>query len=115
MGDVIGDLNSRRGLINKFEDKPGGMKVVQVSTQPSGVPATALSHQKGSSACKLLAASPDGCSLLQLASPCTHSSIVILHACMHAGVLKLRLPYAMPSAAVSMHVQLCSLTQSLCG
>lgn len=30
MGDVIGDLNSRRGLINKFEDKPGGMKVVQV-------------------------------------------------------------------------------------
>ena len=27
MGDVIGDLNSRRGLINKFEDKPGGMKV----------------------------------------------------------------------------------------
>jgi hypothetical protein len=31
MGDVIGDLNSRRGLINKFEDKPGGMKVVQVS------------------------------------------------------------------------------------
>jgi elongation factor G len=30
MGDVIGDLNSRRGLINKFEDKPGGMKIVQV-------------------------------------------------------------------------------------
>lgn len=23
MGDVIGDLNSRRGLINKFDDKPG--------------------------------------------------------------------------------------------
>ncbi len=30
MGDVIGDLNSRRGIINKFEDKPGGMKIVQV-------------------------------------------------------------------------------------
>jgi translation elongation factor EF-G len=29
MGDVIGDLNSRRGLINKFDDKPGGMKLVQ--------------------------------------------------------------------------------------
>lgn len=29
MGDVIGDLNSRRGLINKFEDKPGNMKLVQ--------------------------------------------------------------------------------------
>lgn len=28
MGDVIGDLNSRRGLINKFDDKPGGMKLV---------------------------------------------------------------------------------------
>lgn len=28
MGDVIGDLNSRRGIINKFEDKPGGMKLV---------------------------------------------------------------------------------------
>jgi elongation factor G len=31
MGDVIGDLNSRRGLINKFEDKPGKMKLVSVS------------------------------------------------------------------------------------
>jgi elongation factor G len=28
MGDVIGDLNSRRGLIQKFEDKPGKMKLV---------------------------------------------------------------------------------------
>ncbi|CAI5985404.1 unnamed protein product [Closterium sp. NIES-64] len=28
MGDVIGDLNSRRGQINSFGDKPGGMKVV---------------------------------------------------------------------------------------
>jgi translation elongation factor EF-G len=29
MGDVIGDMNSRRGMVNKFEDKPGGMKLVQ--------------------------------------------------------------------------------------
>eukprot|EP00879_Flechtneria_rotunda_P000737 GHRR01000857.1.p1 GENE.GHRR01000857.1~~GHRR01000857.1.p1 ORF type:complete len:798 (+),score=271.08 GHRR01000857.1:63-2396(+) len=29
MGDVIGDLNSRRGMVNKFDDKPGGMKLVQ--------------------------------------------------------------------------------------
>lgn len=29
MGDVIGDLNSRRGMVAKFEDKPGGMKLVQ--------------------------------------------------------------------------------------
>eukprot|EP00270_Netrium_digitus_P013135 TRINITY_DN433_c2_g1_i1.p1 TRINITY_DN433_c2_g1~~TRINITY_DN433_c2_g1_i1.p1 ORF type:complete len:782 (+),score=250.93 TRINITY_DN433_c2_g1_i1:48-2393(+) len=28
MGDVIGDLNSRRGQINSFGDKPGGLKVV---------------------------------------------------------------------------------------
>lgn len=28
MGDVIGDLNSRRGQIESFTDKPGGMKVV---------------------------------------------------------------------------------------
>ncbi|KAG6543866.1 hypothetical protein Mapa_014706 [Marchantia paleacea] len=28
MGDVIGDLNSRRGQISSFGDKPGGMKVV---------------------------------------------------------------------------------------
>ncbi|XP_078446136.1 translation elongation factor EFG/EF2 protein [Wolffia australiana] len=28
LGDVIGDLNSRRGVINKFDDKPGGLKVV---------------------------------------------------------------------------------------
>lgn len=28
MGDVIGDLNSRRGMVGEFTDKPGGMKVV---------------------------------------------------------------------------------------
>ncbi|KAK4479034.1 hypothetical protein RD792_014545 [Penstemon davidsonii] len=28
LGDVIGDLNSRRGQINDFGDKPGGLKVV---------------------------------------------------------------------------------------
>ncbi|CAL5355962.1 unnamed protein product [Camellia sinensis] len=28
LGDVIGDLNSRRGQINRFGDKPGGLKVV---------------------------------------------------------------------------------------
>lgn len=28
LGDVIGDLNSRRGQINNFSDKPGGLKVV---------------------------------------------------------------------------------------
>ncbi|KAL1210999.1 Elongation factor G [Cardamine amara subsp. amara] len=28
LGDVIGDLNSRRGQINSFGDKPGGLKVV---------------------------------------------------------------------------------------
>lgn len=27
LGDVIGDLNSRRGQINNFGDKPGGLKV----------------------------------------------------------------------------------------
>ena len=27
MGDVIGDLNSRRGMVQEFSDKPGGMKV----------------------------------------------------------------------------------------
>lgn len=27
LGDVIGDLNSRRGQINSFNDKPGGLKV----------------------------------------------------------------------------------------
>ncbi|GFH24222.1 elongation factor G, chloroplastic [Haematococcus lacustris] len=31
MGDVIGDLNSRRGLINKFEDKAANMKLVSAS------------------------------------------------------------------------------------
>ncbi|KAL7165152.1 hypothetical protein ACSBR2_040930 [Camellia fascicularis] len=28
LGDVIGDLNSRRGQINSFGDKPGGLKLV---------------------------------------------------------------------------------------
>lgn len=27
LGDVIGDLNSRRGQVSAFGDKPGGMKV----------------------------------------------------------------------------------------
>ena len=31
MGDVIGDLNSRRGIVQEFTDKPGGMKVVKAS------------------------------------------------------------------------------------
>ena len=31
MGDVIGDLNSRRGLINKFEDRPGKMKMIDAA------------------------------------------------------------------------------------
>ena len=29
MGDVIGDLNSRRGAVNELGDKPGGMKTVK--------------------------------------------------------------------------------------
>jgi elongation factor G len=28
MGDVIGDLNSRRGMVEGFDDRPGGMKMV---------------------------------------------------------------------------------------
>ena len=31
MGDVIGDLNSRRGIVQEFTDKPGGMKLVKAS------------------------------------------------------------------------------------
>ena len=31
MGDVIGDLNSRRGIVQEFIDKPGGMKLVKAS------------------------------------------------------------------------------------
>ncbi len=30
MGDVIGDLNSRRGLVGEFIDKPAGMKLIKV-------------------------------------------------------------------------------------
>jgi elongation factor G len=29
MGDVIGDLNSRRGLVSEFLDRPGGLKLVK--------------------------------------------------------------------------------------
>lgn len=29
MGDVIGDLNSRRGMVEGFDDRPGGMKMVK--------------------------------------------------------------------------------------
>ncbi len=31
MGDVIGDMNSRRGIVQEFIDKPGGMKLVKGS------------------------------------------------------------------------------------
>ena len=31
LGDVIGDLNSRRGQTNSFGDKPGGLKVYQIT------------------------------------------------------------------------------------
>lgn len=31
MGDVIGDLNSRRGLVGEFLDKPGNMRVRSLS------------------------------------------------------------------------------------
>ena len=31
LGDVIGDLNSRRGIVNQMTDKVGGLKVVQAS------------------------------------------------------------------------------------
>jgi len=33
MGDVIGDLNSRRGMVDELGDKPGGMKTIK-----AGVP-----------------------------------------------------------------------------
>ena len=38
MGDVIGDLNSRRGLVGEFLDKPGNMRVSALFSEP-GVPA----------------------------------------------------------------------------
>ena len=31
MGDVIGDLNSRRGMVGEFIDKPGGLKLIKAS------------------------------------------------------------------------------------
>lgn len=37
MGDVIGDLNSRRGMVEGFDDRPGGMKLVK-----SQVPLSAM-------------------------------------------------------------------------
>jgi len=34
LGDVIGDLNSRRGQVNSFGDKPGGLKVWNSTSFP---------------------------------------------------------------------------------
>ncbi|CAL8471053.1 g10595 [Coccomyxa elongata] len=31
MGDVIGDLNSRRGMVGEFVDKPGGLRLIKAS------------------------------------------------------------------------------------
>ena len=33
MGDVIGDMNSRRGMIGEFLDRSGGLKIIK-----AGVP-----------------------------------------------------------------------------
>ena len=33
MGDVIGDLNSRRGMVEGFTDRPGGMKMVNAQVR----------------------------------------------------------------------------------
>merc|ERR1719329_1198865 len=35
MGDVIGDLNSRRGMVGELGDKPGGMKTVKATVPMS--------------------------------------------------------------------------------
>lgn len=29
MGDVIGDLNSRRGLVGEFTDRPGNLRLIK--------------------------------------------------------------------------------------
>ena len=29
MGDVIGDLNSRRGMVGEFIDKPGNLRLIK--------------------------------------------------------------------------------------
>lgn len=34
MGDVIGDLNSRRGMVGEFIDKPANMKLIKVGGEP---------------------------------------------------------------------------------
>jgi len=31
MGDVIGDLNSRRGVVGEFLDKPGNLRLIKAS------------------------------------------------------------------------------------
>lgn len=42
MGDVIGDLNSRRGMVGEFIDKPANMKLIKVCPPP---PCTAAAAQ----------------------------------------------------------------------
>merc|ERR1711871_1029178 len=37
MGDVIGDLNSRRGMVGELNEKPGGMREVNASVPLSHV------------------------------------------------------------------------------
>jgi hypothetical protein len=47
MGDVIGDLNSRRGIVQEFTDKPGGMKVRGVDCVPGAGLAAGLHSNCG--------------------------------------------------------------------
>jgi translation elongation factor EF-G len=47
MGDVIGDLNSRRGMVGEFIDKPANMKLIKVSCgQSSAKQSIAAGHNR---------------------------------------------------------------------
>lgn len=89
MGDVIGDLNSRRGIVQEFTDKPGGMKVRGCcSEHPGRWPSTG--HAQAGGCCAVVAhqRAPANCpqaTLLPAASRSHTPSFVCSLSCSAAG------------------------------
>ena len=67
MGDVIGDLNSRRGLVGEFIDKPGGMKLIKARLLEVSIPVHKLA-MAGPRVCSSFNRTPCGLSKVQNSS-----------------------------------------------
>jgi len=69
MGDVIGDLNSRRGMVGEFIDKPASMKLIKVCPPPPMHRCETLDPKPPRACCCLVLEGPLLCSGAAAAEP----------------------------------------------